>query len=69
VRDGQWKLVAKFDKPWELYDIDNDRTELHDLAAKEPERVKAMAAQWEAWAKRANVKPWDDIRPEKKNKK
>jgi arylsulfatase len=57
IRDGQWKLVAKEDQPWELYDIATDRSELHDLAAAQPDRVKKMAADWEAWAKRANVLP------------
>jgi arylsulfatase A-like enzyme len=57
VRDGKWKLVAKEHKPWELYDIDADRAELNDLAAKEPERVKAMAAQWDAYAEKSDVLP------------
>ncbi|MDX2033485.1 MAG: arylsulfatase [Blastocatellia bacterium] len=57
VREGKWKLVAKENQPWELYDIEADRTEMADLAAKHPERVKAMAAQWDAWAARANVAP------------
>jgi arylsulfatase len=59
VRVNQWKLVAKgADGPWELYDIDADRTESNDLASKEPNRVKEMIAQWEAWAKRAKAIPW-----------
>jgi arylsulfatase A-like enzyme len=59
VRDGRWKLVAKgAAAPWELYDIDTDRSELHNLAAQHPERVKKMASQWNAWAKRAQVLPW-----------
>jgi arylsulfatase len=57
IRDGQWKLVAKENKPWELFDLGADRTELHDLSAAEPERVKSMAAAWEAWAARADVLP------------
>jgi arylsulfatase len=57
VRDGRWKLVAKSGQPWELYDIDADRSELHDLASQDPERAKTMAAQWEAYADRANVRP------------
>jgi arylsulfatase len=59
VRQGQWKLVAK--NPggrWELYDTAADRTELHDLAAAQPERVRDLSAKWEAWARRANVLPW-----------
>lgn len=56
-RAGPWKLVAKENKPWELYHIDQDRAELHDLAAAEPERVSAMAAAWDTWAARAQVLP------------
>jgi arylsulfatase len=57
IRDGNWKLVAKEDKPWELYDLEADRTEQHDLAESQPNRVRLLAANWEAWAKRANVLP------------
>ena len=32
--------------------MEADRVELNDLAVKEPERVKALATQWDAWAKR-----------------
>lgn len=59
VRVGQWKLVAKGPAgKWELYDIAKDRSELHDIADQQPDRVKAMTAQWEAYAHRANVLPW-----------
>jgi arylsulfatase len=59
VRMGNWKLVAKGPGgKWELYDMEADRTEQHDLAAKQPERVQEMTAKWEAWAKRAHVLPW-----------
>jgi arylsulfatase A-like enzyme len=59
VRMGKWKLVAKGPAgPWELYDMEADRTELHDLAASNPDRVKEMTAEWEAYAKRAKVLPW-----------
>jgi arylsulfatase len=58
VRDGRWKLVSVHDTPWELHDVDADRSELNDLAAKEPDRVKELAAKYDAWAKRCNVLPW-----------
>lgn len=57
VRQGPWKLVAKENKPWELYDIDHDRAEMRDLAGSNPERVKAMSAKWDAYAERADVLP------------
>lgn len=64
VRDGKWKLVATSeDGPWELYDMDVDRGEMHDLAAQHPDIVKKMADQWQAWAARSKVLPlggWRD---------
>jgi arylsulfatase A-like enzyme len=60
VRDGQWKLVALADQPWELYNIQADRTELHNLASQHPDRVDTMAAQYNAWAKRTRVVADDD---------
>jgi arylsulfatase len=58
VRDGKWKLVAKNKKPWELYDTEADRTELNDLAGSQPERVRTMSSQYEAWAQRVGAKPF-----------
>ena len=58
VRDGKWKLVAKGQEgAWELYDMEADRTEMNDLATREPERVKTMAAQWQDWAEKNQVLP------------
>lgn len=60
MRDGKWKLVsAKNDgSKWELHDMEADRTEMHDLAAQFPERVKSMTRQWERWAARVGVQSW-----------
>ena len=55
VRIGKWKLVRRYPRAWELYDMDADRTELNDVAAREPERVQAMIAHYDAWAKRCGV--------------
>ena len=61
VRDGQWKLVARgIDGPWELYDIDADRSEMHNLADQHPDRVKTMADAWQKWAETNDVLPLDD---------
>ena len=57
VREGRWKLVALENKPWRLYDLAADRTEQNDLAGREPQRVKDLAAKWDAWAARADVQP------------
>jgi arylsulfatase len=58
VREGDWKLVSKYPGDWELYNLREDRTELRNLAGAQPARVREMAAKWEAWAARADVKPW-----------
>jgi len=61
VRDGRWKLVRRYPHAWELYDMDADRTELTDLAHVYPDRVRAMADQYEAWAARCGVIPREKI--------
>jgi len=46
LRQGPWKLVSAKLGKWELYNLDEDRTELDDLSKKHPERVAAMSAEW-----------------------
>jgi len=58
VRDGDWKLVSANGGPWELYNMAEDRTELHDLAAVEPDRVASLAARYDAWAAATGILPW-----------
>ena len=58
VRQGQWKLVAKHKGPWELYDLESDRSETNDLASSDPDRVARMQSAYEEWAERSDVKPW-----------
>jgi arylsulfatase len=72
LRDGKWKLVAKENQNWELYDMSVDRSEMHDLAQKYPDRLKKMDAWWETIAARADVLPlgaWREKTPEKKGPK
>ncbi len=58
VRAGDWKLVnLAGDSTWHLYNIKNDKTELKDLASQNPDRVKALNAKWQAWAKENHVLP------------
>ncbi|MSU48909.1 MAG: arylsulfatase [Opitutus sp.] len=57
IREGKWKLVSIADASWELYDVDVDRVEMNNLAAREPARVQAMSAAWDAWARRTHVLP------------
>ncbi len=52
--DG-WKLVADGREPWELYRIDEDGTELHDLAPTLPGKVAELEKLHEAWERRTNL--------------
>jgi arylsulfatase A-like enzyme len=63
VRDGNLKLVASHGDPWELYDLAADRTETTDLAAARPGDVRRLVATYEAWARRAGVRPWTTLGP------
>jgi len=46
---GDWKIAADWGRPWQLFNLAKDRTELHDLSATEPERFKRMTALWDKW--------------------
>lgn len=46
IRVGDWKLVADNNRPWELYDLGQDRAELRNLAANHPERVQELEQLW-----------------------
>src|SRR5699024_7507979 len=61
IRQGNWKLVCDFPKAWELYDMENDRTELRNVADGHPEKVKDMAKTYNEWAKRCGVIPREKI--------
>ncbi len=66
VADG-WKAVCKHEvgadfetEPWELYHLDEDRSECHDLAQAEPEKLQELIDLWWQEADRHGVLPLDD---------
>ena len=61
VRRGAWKMVRHFPNGWELYDVSRDRSELHDVAREHPDVVDALNREWQAWADRVGVIPWQGI--------
>ena len=69
VIDGKWKLVIQTFRPkdretglwdfssqeWELYDLNNDSTEINNLVASNPEKLAELIEKYETWW--AGVKP------------
>jgi arylsulfatase len=65
-----WKLSTEhgpmidkveFDRDrWQLFHVDVDRAEAHDVAAKHPEKVKQLSELWLAEAETNNVLPLND---------
>lgn len=71
-RDG-WKAVVRhyegddFDSDaWELFNLDYDFSEAHDLAESQPERLAAMVEEWWTEAAKYGVLPLDDRRHARK---
>jgi arylsulfatase A-like enzyme len=59
VRQGDWKVRWQY-RPygkgdWELFNVAKDPSERHDLAAQNPEKLKALLAVWDGYAKANNV--------------
>jgi arylsulfatase len=76
VREGRWKLVSYYNDmheemgrvgtgkrtgKWELYDMETDRTELRNVAAEQPERVRDLVRMYEQWATRVGVRDWQEL--------
>jgi len=68
--EGGWKAAAlhaplsskgHFDQDqWELYNVDEDRSESKDLAKQHPEKLEALIKVWFEEAEKNNVLPLDD---------
>jgi len=59
VRQGEWKLrwqIKPYGKSdWELFNVAKDPAERKDLAAQNPDKVKAMLVAWDDYVKANNV--------------
>ncbi len=68
VRMGKWKLVSQYEDktdttyPWELYDIENDRSELNNLIEKHPGIARKMTKMYNKWSSKNQVVPYSELR-------
>lgn len=64
ARSGDWKLVSSGrDSTWSLFNLATDKSEVQDLAARYPEKVRQLQGLWQQWASQHQVFP----KPGKKN--
>lgn len=64
IRKGHLKLVRRFGQPWELYDMEVDRTELNDLAGSGNAALQAgLEKEYSDWVKRMGVEEWSILVP------
>ncbi|HVW79965.1 MAG TPA: arylsulfatase [Mycobacteriales bacterium] len=67
IWQGEWKAVTRHtqnvpyaDDPWELYQVSEDFSECHDLAAAEPGKLAELVELWWEQAREHGVLPLDD---------
>lgn len=65
VRQGEWKALhlpePYGNDTWQLYNLEDDPAEQHDLSAQFPDLMKELSTEWEVYAKRNGI-----ILPDKK---
>ncbi len=49
MREGDWKWLRPNSQPIQLYNLADDPSELHDLAAQHPDLVRKMLGEFNAW--------------------
>ncbi|WP_408641485.1 hypothetical protein [Spirosoma telluris] len=58
ARSGNWKLVsASRDSTWHLFNLATDKSEMQDVAAQYPDKVRQLESQWHQWATTHQVFP------------
>jgi len=60
IRQGDWKLVKNHREPVALYNLVTDIGESKNLAAEQPERVRAMESAWKTWDAENKDPLWTD---------
>ncbi|MGB1816503.1 MAG: sulfatase/phosphatase domain-containing protein, partial [Rubripirellula sp.] len=63
LRQGDLKAVSVKGRPWELYDLAADRSELNDLAKSRPDTLEALKKRWHDVAENTEHAPANLRRP------
>ncbi len=58
IRKGKWKAVRQHPGKWELYDMEQDRTELVNLCNIHPKILHTLITEYEDWASVSEVRSW-----------
>ncbi|MGQ8338928.1 arylsulfatase [Sunxiuqinia sp. A32] len=56
IRTAEWKMSALPNKDWELFNINEDHTEMNDLSDQYPEKVAELDKAWKKWATDLNIR-------------
>ncbi len=62
IRQGDCKLVSRFPGNWELYDMQEERTEIKNIAKRHPQKVRELEGLYQDWSNRCFIYPWDKLK-------
>ncbi|MEX0772976.1 MAG: arylsulfatase [Balneolales bacterium] len=54
IQTEQWKLV-RLEQEWELYNMQNDRTETTDLSREHPQIHEQLKTEWQQWSREVEL--------------
>ncbi|MEM9329104.1 MAG: arylsulfatase [Bacteroidota bacterium] len=66
--ENGWKAVRLRKQDWELYYLNEDRSEMNDLARIYPDRLELMVMKYNAWKHRNKILPREEIEARMKYK-
>ena len=58
IRKGPWKLLKQANEEWQLYQLQSDISEQHNLASSMSEKREELEADYEAWDKQLQAPRW-----------
>ena len=61
LRSGNWKLIRNGNAAWELYHLEQDIAEHHDLASTLPHRVDELQQRYRQWEQQQRAPLWGGL--------